>query len=152
MTRNGIVQRIKAEELVPGDIVTVAVGDRIPADCRLVSIQSNSFAIDQAILEQMVACSPSRLRIVGESQARLGPCGRRRGGRGSSGSVGVEHCDSHRPARQTVCRERRFPSCRAGRMGIGSDIPARIPGSVFAGRGGVGARGNSSVVDDGPCT
>lgn len=48
--RNGVVQRIKAEELVPGDIVTVAVGDRIPADCRLISIQSNSFAVDQAIL------------------------------------------------------------------------------------------------------
>ena len=50
VTRNGVVQRIKAEELVPGDIVTVAVGDRIPADCRLTSIQSNSFEVDQAIL------------------------------------------------------------------------------------------------------
>lgn len=50
VTRNSAVQRIKAEELVPGDIVTVTVGDRIPADCRLISIQSNSFAIDQAIL------------------------------------------------------------------------------------------------------
>lgn len=50
VTRNGVVQRIKAEELVPGDIVTVAVGDRIPADCRLLSIQSNSFSVDQAIL------------------------------------------------------------------------------------------------------
>lgn len=46
----GHVARLKAEELVPGDIVTVAVGDRIPADCRLVSIESNSFAVDQAIL------------------------------------------------------------------------------------------------------
>lgn len=49
-TRNGHVQKIKAEELVPGDIVTVAIGDRIPADCRLLSIQSNIFAVDQAIL------------------------------------------------------------------------------------------------------
>ncbi|KAL1958783.1 hypothetical protein VTO42DRAFT_3902 [Malbranchea cinnamomea] len=48
--RDGVVQRIKAEELVPGDVVTVAVGDRIPADCRLLSIQSNSFRVDQAIL------------------------------------------------------------------------------------------------------
>lgn len=50
VVRNGKVQKIKAEELVPGDIVNVAVGDRIPADCRLLSIQSNSFAVDQAIL------------------------------------------------------------------------------------------------------
>lgn len=47
---NGHVSRVKADELVPGDIVTVAVGDRIPADCRLISIESNSFAVDQAIL------------------------------------------------------------------------------------------------------
>lgn len=48
--RDGHVSRIRAEELVPGDIITVAVGDRIPADCRVLAIQSNSFAVDQAIL------------------------------------------------------------------------------------------------------
>ena len=48
--RNGSTHRIKAEELVPGDIISVAVGDRIPADCRVLSIQSNSFRVDQAIL------------------------------------------------------------------------------------------------------
>src|SRR5438034_1133399 len=48
--RDGRMQRVKAEELVPGDLVSVAVGDRIPADCRLLSIQSNSFRVDQAIL------------------------------------------------------------------------------------------------------
>jgi Ca2+ transporting ATPase len=37
-------------ELVPGDIITVAVGDKIPADCRLLSVTSSSFRIDQAIL------------------------------------------------------------------------------------------------------
>lgn len=50
VTRDGQLHKIKADELVPGDIVTIAVGDRIPADCRLLSIQSNSFAVDQAIL------------------------------------------------------------------------------------------------------
>ena len=50
VVRNGGVKRIKADDLVPGDIISVTVGDRIPADCRLLSIQSNSFRVDQAIL------------------------------------------------------------------------------------------------------
>ncbi|KAK1754956.1 hypothetical protein QBC47DRAFT_382282 [Echria macrotheca] len=50
VVRNGQIHRVKAEELVPGDIVDVTVGARIPADCRLISIESNSFAVDQAIL------------------------------------------------------------------------------------------------------
>ncbi|KAK5164145.1 uncharacterized protein LTR77_010236 [Saxophila tyrrhenica] len=48
--RNGMVSEIKADELVPGDIIHVAVGDRIPADCRVLSILSNSFRVDQSIL------------------------------------------------------------------------------------------------------
>lgn len=35
--------------VVPGDIVILAQGDKIPADCRLFSTESNSFRIDQAI-------------------------------------------------------------------------------------------------------
>ncbi|KAI1178729.1 putative calcium P-type ATPase [Nemania sp. FL0916] len=50
VVRNGHVLRVKAEELVPGDVVSVSVGDRVPADCRVISIESNSFAVDQAIL------------------------------------------------------------------------------------------------------
>ncbi|KAG0641108.1 hypothetical protein HOY80DRAFT_760174 [Tuber brumale] len=50
VVRNGHVSRIRAEELVPGDIVDVAVGDRIPADCRVIAIMSNTFRVDQAIL------------------------------------------------------------------------------------------------------
>lgn len=46
----GIISRVKADELVPGDIITVSVGDRIPADCRVISIESNTFRVDQAIL------------------------------------------------------------------------------------------------------
>ncbi|KAH7363853.1 hypothetical protein BKA65DRAFT_489789 [Rhexocercosporidium sp. MPI-PUGE-AT-0058] len=48
--RDGKITRIRAEELVPGDIISIAVGDRIPADCRVLAIQSNSFNVDQAIL------------------------------------------------------------------------------------------------------
>lgn len=50
MVRSSHFARIHASELVPGDIITVAVGDKIPADCRLLSVSSSSFRIDQAIL------------------------------------------------------------------------------------------------------
>ncbi|KAG6888489.1 hypothetical protein C0995_007915 [Termitomyces sp. Mi166 len=50
VVRSGGIRRIHASELVPGDIITVAVGDKIPADARLLSVSSSSFRIDQAIL------------------------------------------------------------------------------------------------------
>ncbi|RNA32161.1 Calcium-transporting ATPase sarcoplasmic endoplasmic reticulum type, partial [Brachionus plicatilis] len=46
----GVAQRIKARELVPGDIVEVAVGDKVPADIRITSIYSTTLRIDQALL------------------------------------------------------------------------------------------------------
>nr|GAT43961.1 Ca-transporting ATPase [Mycena chlorophos] len=48
--RSSQLARIHASELVPGDIISVAVGDKVPADCRLLSVSSSSFRIDQAIL------------------------------------------------------------------------------------------------------
>jgi P-type Ca2+ transporter type 2A len=48
--RSGKIARIHTSQLVPGDIVSVAVGDKIPADCRLFSISSSSFGVDQSIL------------------------------------------------------------------------------------------------------
>lgn len=44
------VQQIRARGLVPGDIVDVSVGDKIPADLRIVKIFSTSMRIDQALL------------------------------------------------------------------------------------------------------
>ncbi|KAG9299889.1 hypothetical protein G9A89_005418 [Geosiphon pyriformis] len=48
--RDGHLYKIHASELVPGDIIDVTVGDRIPADARLLEIISSTFRIDQAIL------------------------------------------------------------------------------------------------------
>ncbi|CAG0882368.1 unnamed protein product [Cyprideis torosa] len=44
------VQKIRAKEIVPGDIVEVSVGDKIPADLRILQIYSTTLRIDQAIL------------------------------------------------------------------------------------------------------
>lgn len=44
------VQKLRAKEIVPGDIVEVSVGDKIPADIRLIKIYSTTIRIDQSIL------------------------------------------------------------------------------------------------------
>jgi len=44
------VQKIKAKEIVPGDLIEVSVGDKVPADTRLIKIFSTTIRIDQSIL------------------------------------------------------------------------------------------------------
>lgn len=69
VVRDGKTQRIKAEDLVPGDIIHIAVGDRVPADCRLLSIQSNSFRVDQAVLTGESESVSKDTRIIKDEQA-----------------------------------------------------------------------------------
>ncbi|CAF1038731.1 unnamed protein product [Didymodactylos carnosus] len=38
--RNGTEQQIVADQLVPGDIILIRIGDKIPADCRILSCDS----------------------------------------------------------------------------------------------------------------
>lgn len=44
------VQKVRAKEIVPGDIVEVSVGDKIPADIRIIKVYSTTIRIDQSIL------------------------------------------------------------------------------------------------------
>ena len=44
------VQKVKAVEIVPGDILEISVGDKVPADFRLIKIYSTTLRIDQSIL------------------------------------------------------------------------------------------------------
>eukprot|EP00127_Corallochytrium_limacisporum_P003416 Clim_evm44s149 gene=Clim_evmTU44s149 len=48
--RDASLKKVPAVELVPGDIVDIAVGDRIPADLRLIKIRSSALRVDQSIL------------------------------------------------------------------------------------------------------
>ncbi|KAI9670361.1 MAG: hypothetical protein M1817_004404 [Caeruleum heppii] len=67
--RHGKISRVRAEALAPGDIITVSVGDRIPADCRVLAIQSNSFRVDQAILTGESESVGKDTRPVKDTQA-----------------------------------------------------------------------------------
>ncbi|GIK06846.1 hypothetical protein Aspvir_002498 [Aspergillus viridinutans] len=67
--RDGKTQRIKAEDLVPGDIIHIGVGDRVPADCRLLAIQSNSFRVDQAVLTGESESVSKDTRTIKDEQA-----------------------------------------------------------------------------------
>jgi len=44
------VQKIKSVEIVPGDVIEISVGDKVPADFRLIKIYSTTLRIDQSIL------------------------------------------------------------------------------------------------------
>ena len=48
VVRDGVVRRIDARELVPGDVVVLDAGDKVPADCRLLG--ASGLFIDEALL------------------------------------------------------------------------------------------------------
>ena len=83
--RDGTFVQIPAEELVPGDIVTLQSGDKVPADLRLIAVKE--LQVDEAVLtgeslpvakrSGRMRSSPNALRSP--TRARSLPTGPRRG-------------------------------------------------------------------------
>ncbi|ETK30756.1 cation-translocating P-type ATPase [Microbispora sp. ATCC PTA-5024] len=48
VVRDGVVRRVPAAEVVPGDVVRVAAGDRVPADARL--LRADALGVDESML------------------------------------------------------------------------------------------------------
>lgn len=67
--RNGCLSIIPATELVPGDIVEVSVGCKIPADMRMVEMLSNQVRVDQAILTGESSSVEKELKITTTTNA-----------------------------------------------------------------------------------
>ncbi|KAJ9109076.1 hypothetical protein QFC21_000404 [Naganishia friedmannii] len=69
--RSGRSYKIHSSELVPGDIVQVHVGDKIPADCRVLSFSSSSFRVDQALLTgESMSVSKMEDKVADEKAVR----------------------------------------------------------------------------------
>lgn len=64
--RSGVLRQIRAEELVPGDVIQLEAGDNVPADCRLVT----SFSLqtqEAALTGESVPVEKDAEAIVAES-------------------------------------------------------------------------------------
>lgn len=65
--RDGKWSTITSEDLVPGDIVKVKMGDAVPADIRLLELQSVSILIEEAPLTgESVSVHKQTAKITGE--------------------------------------------------------------------------------------
>jgi Na+-exporting ATPase len=68
---DGIISTVKADELVPGDVVHLTVGDIVSADLRLAT--STNLATDEALLTgESKPCSKNAENIINELSAPLG--------------------------------------------------------------------------------
>ena len=69
---------IRAVELVPGDVVRLSVGCRVPADLRLLQLESTTLRLDQAILtgesEAVMKEADAVVEEGAEIQSRVNMC------------------------------------------------------------------------------
>ncbi|KAG0323986.1 hypothetical protein BGZ99_002294 [Dissophora globulifera] len=67
--RDGSMSKVIATDIVPGDIIEVAIGDKIPADCRLFEINSSNFGVEQAILTGEPGSVSKVIDVVADARA-----------------------------------------------------------------------------------
>ncbi|CAA2968405.1 calcium-transporting ATPase 3, endoplasmic reticulum-type isoform X1 [Olea europaea subsp. europaea] len=67
--RNGCFSILPASDLVPGDIVEVSVGCKIPADMRMIEMLSDQLRVDQAILTGESCSVEKELNITSVTNA-----------------------------------------------------------------------------------
>lgn len=68
--RNGVVQQVKSEELVPGDIILLEAGDIVPADVRLLS--THNLKIEEAALTGESVPVEKNSAVMSEENPPLG--------------------------------------------------------------------------------
>ena len=62
---------VAAGDLVPGDAVYLRVGDKVPADCRLVQLKTAAFSTDEAALTGESLTTAKDLEVVKDEKASL---------------------------------------------------------------------------------
>ena len=69
--RDGVwLNELSASQLVPGDVIELRVGDRVPADCRLVSLSTTTLSADEGSLTGESVTVGKELKPV-EADARI---------------------------------------------------------------------------------
>nr|AGN32970.1 calcium-translocating P-type ATPase [Trypanosoma rangeli] len=71
VVREGKTVTVEAEDLVPGDIVEVAVGNRVAADMRVLELHSTTLRADQAILNGESVEAMKGVEPVGDHHERF---------------------------------------------------------------------------------
>lgn len=68
--RNGKIQIVNSEEIVPGDIVILETGNYVPADCRLIT--SNNLKIEESALTGETVPVEKKADIILEKDINIG--------------------------------------------------------------------------------
>ena len=70
--RNGKMENVNSEQLVPGDIILLGTGDRIPADARI--INESSLMVDESLLTGESEPVSKDANFVPEDASSIGDC------------------------------------------------------------------------------